>query len=217
MYAIRSYYEKRNKWIFASLGILILLLAAGFLGWFYLKGKETVLLETAEPMEIGTTVTKESGNWKLVWSDEFTGDRLDETKWDYQIGNGVRYGVTDWGNNEAEYYSEDNVTVSHGTLKIEAKREELGGKSYTSGRIRTLADPKEDGTGRETLFSTKYGRIEARMKLPTGTGLWPAFWLLPDPNGNTYGNWAASGEIDIMEARGRIPDETSGTISYNFV
>ncbi len=74
-------------------------------------------------------------NWQVVWHDEFEGESLDEEKW-----SGSEYGLTDWGNNELQYYREQNVTVSDGMLHITAKRESYNGKSYTSGRIRTVLD-----------------------------------------------------------------------------
>ena len=147
----------------------------------------------------------------LVWSDEFDGTALDTTKWSCQIGTGTSEGLTDWGNQEQEYYTADekNVRVENGELIITAVMEDerISGKKFTSARIRTMTD---DG---EVLFSTKYGRVEARIKLPQGEGLWPAFWMLPVDD-SIYNEWASSGEIDIMEARGRIPDRVEGTIHY---
>lgn len=149
---------------------------------------------------------KTSGDWKLVWSDEFSGKKLDVTKWDYQIGTGSQYGLDGWGNQEAQYYTEQNVSVSKGMLVIEAKKEAYAGKAYTSGRIRSM---KDDNT---VLYATTYGRIEARIKLPVGNGIWPAFWMLPATD--TYGIWASSGEIDIMEFRGRLPNRSYGNLHY---
>ena len=145
--------------------------------------------------------TVEDG-WKLVWNDEFDGNALDTTKWSCQIGNGYN----GWGNHESQYYTAENVSVADGTLKITAKKEKKGGFDYTSSRIRTVTD---DG---QTLFSTKYGKVEARIKLPSGTGLWPAFWMMPV--NSEYGSWPLSGEIDIMEARGRELDTVHGTIHF---
>lgn len=135
--------------------------------------------------------------WKLIWSDEFEGDLLDETKWSYRLGGAY--------NDEEQYYKKENVTVSDGTLKITAKKETVDEYPYTSGRIST------GGNGLD-LFATKYGRIEARIKLPEGTGLWPAFWMMPKDS--VYGSWPLSGEIDIMEARGRVTDEINGTLHF---
>lgn len=140
----------------------------------------------------------DTNRWELVWSDEFDGDSLDTSKWAYETGKGH--------NNEAQYYTENNVSVNDGTLKITAKKESKGGYNYTSGRLETIT---EDG---EALFSTKYGRIEARIKLPKGNGLWPAFWM--QPVDNEYGSWPLSGEIDIMEARGRLTGEVNGAIHF---
>ncbi len=139
--------------------------------------------------------------WQLVWEDEFDGNELDTTKWSYQTGTGAEYGLTDWGNNELQYYREQNVTVSDGSLHIVAKRESYGGKGYTSGRIRTIE--KGDWT---------YGRFEFRAKLPRGQGFWPAIWMLPTDL--EYGGWAASGEIDIMENVGYEPTTVHGTLHF---
>lgn len=137
---------------------------------------------------------------QLVWADEFDGNTLDLTKWEHQTGDGCP-NLCGWGNNELEYYQPQNATVSDGTLKITAKRENVGGKPYTSSRIRTRN--KGDWT---------YGRFEARIKLPTGKGLWPAFWMLSTDE--PYGGWPQSGEIDIMEIVGHEPATTHGTLHY---
>ena len=148
------------------------------------------------------SICLENNEWELVWNDEFDGNKLDTSKWSYQIGNGYN----GWGNYEKQYYTKENVTVSNGSLKITAKKENKNGFEYTSSRIRTVTD---DG---QTLFATKYGKIEARIKLPAGTGLWPAFWMMPVDS--EYGSWPLSGEIDIMEARGRVLNEVNGTIHF---
>lgn len=153
--------------------------------------------------------------YTLVWSDEFDGDSLDLTKWDYQIGNGqTATGNSGWGNQEGEYYtnSKNNVKVSDGYLTITALKETVtdpaeGTFYYTSGRIRTTSDVNGQ------LFATKYGRIEAQMKLPTEEGAWPAFWMLPQDQ-SIYNGWAASGELDIMEGYGDKPNVIGGTIHY---
>ena len=138
---------------------------------------------------------------KIVWSDEFDGTTLDQTKWSYQMGDGCDINLCQWGNSELQWYSQNNVAVSSGTLKIVAKKETIQSRSYTSGRIRTL-----------NKGDIKFGRIEARMKLPIGKGIWPAFWMLPTDN--VYGGWPQSGEIDIMENVGHEPSNISGTIHY---
>lgn len=151
-------------------------------------------------------VSKVKDNWKLVWSDEFNGKAVDETKWSFQLGTGAQYGLEGWGNNELQYYTKENASVSKGNLVIEARKENKNGMAYTSSRMRTFTD---DG---QILCAPTYGRIEARIKNPAGDGIWPAFWMLPAVD--KYGVWAASGEIDIMEIKGRLPNRTYGTVHY---
>ncbi|MDX1531939.1 MAG: glycoside hydrolase family 16 protein, partial [Rhodothermales bacterium] len=142
--------------------------------------------------------------WALVWSDEFEGAELDTTKWEVQLGDGCP-DLCGWGNGEFQSYQAENVSVDGGVLTITARRRVAGGDTtYTSARIRTL------GRGDWT-----YGRFEVRAKLPTGQGIWPAIWLLFSED--TYGGWAASGEIDIMEAIGSEPGEVFGTLHYGGV
>lgn len=151
-----------------------------------------------------TSASALAANYELVWSDEFNGTSLDESRWSYQIGDGCDIGLCGWGNNERQYYQADNVTVANGLMTIEAREERNKGSAYTSARIRSIF--KGDFT---------YGRIEARMKLPGGQGIWPAFWMLPTDE--TYGGWAASGEIDIMEAinlGASGGNEVHGTLHY---
>ena len=144
--------------------------------------------------------------WHLVWNDEFSGKQIDTTKWDFQTGTGSQYGLVGWGNNELQYYRKENAFVKDGNLVLEARKENYEGMSYTSARLRTV---KDDGT---ELFTKTYGRIEARIKMPAGNGIWPAFWLLPATT--DYGTWASSGEIDILEAKGRLPNRVYGTVHF---
>ena len=155
----------------------------------------------------------EKVGYTLSWNDEFEGYSLDESKWGYMLGVQDQYGSSSgpryWGNNEQQYYTKDAVTVKGGILTITAKLESAPeGRNYTSARICT----------RDKAFFT-YGLIEARIKMPTIEGLWPAFWMLPQPasmenSSNKYGGWAANGEIDIMEAKGRIPNYVSTTLHF---
>jgi beta-glucanase (GH16 family) len=147
---------------------------------------------------------------KLVWSDEFEVDGLpDSTKWSYDIGDGCPR-MCGWGNNEAQYYTEkdsDNVRIENGHLIIEARREDMGKRKYTSARLVT----KNKG-------DWKYGLIEVRAKLPSGVGTWPAIWMLPTKK--EYGGWPKSGEIDIMEHVGYSVDSIFGTVhtqTYNHI
>ena len=123
-----------------------------------------------------------SNGYKLVWSDEFNGKSIDPNKWKYDIGG------DGWGNNELEYYTnrKENVYVSKGYLHIKAKKESYQGKDYTSARLLTKGK-----------FEFKYGYVEAKIALPKGNGIWPAFWML-GRNIDQVG-WPACGEIDILE------------------
>ncbi len=137
-------------------------------------------------------------DWRLLWSDEFNqpdGSRPDPATWTFNTGgNG-------WGNNELEFYTDrtNNARVENGNLVIEARREEIGRRQYTSARLLTQ--------GRR---SWTYGRFEARVKIPSGQGIWPAFWMM-GTNIATKG-WPACGEIDIMENIGKEPALIHGTI-----
>jgi autotransporter-associated beta strand protein len=139
----------------------------------------------------------------LSWQDEFDGTGVETARWAFDLGTGSQFGLTGWGNNELQYYTDrtQNATVSGGMLQITARSESYGGQSYTSARLKTLGK-----------FSQAGGRFVMRAALPTGQGLWPAFWMLPA--NDAYGGWAASGEIDIMEAKGQQPDRVAGTIHY---
>lgn len=144
-----------------------------------------------------------SNNAKLVWSDEFNYTGLpDSTKWGYDIGG------SGWGNNEKQFYTEKrlkNASVKNGVLSITAVKESFEGMNYTSARL--VSKNKGDW---------KYGRFEIKAKLPKGRGVWPAIWMLPTDW--KYGGWPESGEIDIMENVGYLPDSVFGTVhtgAYN--
>jgi beta-glucanase (GH16 family) len=146
---------------------------------------------------------------KLVWSDEFDYTGLpDSTHWSYDLGDGCP-NVCGWGNNEAEFYTRNlkNARAENGNLIIEARKESLGGKEFTSARLAS----KNKG-------DWKYGRIEVRAKLPRGNGTWPAIWMLSTDW--KYGGWPTSGEIDIMEHVGYDPGVIHGTLhseKYNHI
>ncbi|MCA9029230.1 MAG: glycoside hydrolase family 16 protein [Planctomycetaceae bacterium] len=155
----------------------------------------------------------ERPGWKLTWQDEFEGPAIDREKWDFDIGNGfynyhANQWISGWGNGELQYYTSEstNAFVDDGMLHIRAVKESLHGCGYTSARLKTR---KRDGS---SLFSQKYGRFEFRAKLPTGQGVWPALWMLPQSD--AYGPWASSGELDVMEARGQEPGKVLGTLHY---
>ena len=151
--------------------------------------------------------------WTLVWNDEFDGDGLDRTKWDFDLGNGfydyrVHEWVPGWGNEELQYYTGDpeNVQVRDSCVFIRAVKAPLHGCGYTSARLKTKA---RDG---RVLFAKQYGRVEFRARVPWGKGLWPALWMLPVDD--KYGGWAASGEIDLMEIVGEKPQEVLSSIHF---
>jgi beta-glucanase (GH16 family) len=140
---------------------------------------------------------------KLVWADEFNKNGLpDSTKWGYD------HGGSGWGNNELQFYTtkrKENASARNGQLVIEARKENFDNRKYTSARL--VSKNKGDW---------KYGRIEVKAKLPKGRGIWPAIWMLPTRS--VHGGWPKSGEIDIMEFVGYMPDSVFGSVhtgSYN--
>lgn len=139
---------------------------------------------------------------KLVMQDEFTKEGApDNTIWGYDLGTGNSDTGAGWGNNELQSYTNrtENVKVENGYLLITAKKESVNGASYTSARLTTKGK-----------FEQAYGRFEARIRLPYGQGMWPAFWLLGG-NIDEVG-WPQCGEIDIMEYRGQEPTKVLGTV-----
>ncbi|MCA1245530.1 family 16 glycosylhydrolase [Massilia sp. MS-15] len=133
--------------------------------------------------------------WTLLWSDEFDGGALDRTKWVVETGG---HG---WGNKELQHYTgrPENVRVVEGKLVIEARRERYGDNDYTSARLKTAG-----------LMEQMHGRFEARIKVPRGQGIWPAFWMLGADIGTV--GWPHSGEIDIMEIIGKEPATVYGSL-----
>ncbi len=147
--------------------------------------------------QIDAVQTLPKRSWELTWSDDFigaAGSLPDATKWTFDLGAGG------WGNAEYQTYTNnpDNVSLDgDGNLRITAIRNE--GPTYTSGRIKTKG-----------LFAQQYGRFEARIKTPTGPGIWPAFWMLGDNIDSV--SWPQCGEIDIMEQRGQQSNVTIGSV-----
>jgi beta-glucanase (GH16 family) len=137
---------------------------------------------------------------KLVWADEFNGSTLNENLWNIEVNCDGGY------NNELECYTRAAANVSvdgqgHLVLKAFKQNGLANGKTFTSGRINT-----------QNKKSVGYGRIEARIKIPSGRGVWPAFWTMP--TANTYGIWPTSGELDIMEVLGQLPGTLYGTAHF---
>jgi beta-glucanase (GH16 family) len=140
--------------------------------------------------------------WRLVWNDEFdgpAGSPPDPSRWGYELGDGSAYGIPGWGNEELQHYTDSTENAAldgAGNLAITARRD---GETYTSARLLT----------KETLTFT-YGRIETRLRVPRGPGLWPACWTLGANIAEA--GWPDCGEIDVMEHVCREPRSIFGTI-----
>ncbi|RME12327.1 MAG: glycosyl hydrolase family protein [Ardenticatenia bacterium] len=182
--------------------------------WFYGTGSgETYTVELLDNPAV-TTGDVAPSDWVLVWSDEFNdpaGTPPNPNVWTHEIGDGTMYGIPGWGNGEFQFYTDDPANAStdgQGNLVISLQPTDpnnaplcwYGPCEYTSARLITA---------QKQAF--KYGRIEARIKVPDGpAGLWPAFWMLGTNIGEV--GWPQSGEIDIMEYVSRFPNEVFGTI-----
>jgi beta-glucanase (GH16 family) len=165
-------------------------------------GALAMALAACGPAKNGAAVTTPSAGWTLAWSDEFDGPAgapVDAARWAFDIGG---HG---WGNQELETYTETNAHLSgDGALVIDIRRESHTGpdgipREYTSARLKT-----------QDRFAQTYGRFEARMKLPAGRGMWPAFWMLGADISSV--GWPACGEIDIMENVGHESNIAHATI-----
>lgn len=162
-----------------------------------------VVFATATLQSCDTVDTQQldERDWVLTWSDEFDGQAgtsPNPSNWNFDIGTGQ----DGWGNQELQYYTDRSSNVAldgNGNLVITARRESFGGMPFTSGRINS-----------KDKIDQAYGRVEARIKNPYGPGLWPAFWML-GANIDEVG-WPQTGEIDIMEMRGQIPNVISGSL-----
>lgn len=155
---------------------------------------------------LGLASAQQLQGWKLVWADEFIGPAgtpVDAKKWSFETGG---WG---WGNSELEFYTNSTRNASldgYGNLAIVARAENAPNSTCWYGKCR-FSSARLLTKGK---FEQTYGRFEARMKLPKGQGIWPAFWML----GNNFGPvpWPGSGEIDIMENIGREPETVHGTV-----
>ncbi|HEY3039595.1 MAG TPA: family 16 glycosylhydrolase [Pyrinomonadaceae bacterium] len=136
---------------------------------------------------------------QLIWSDEFSGTTINSSNWGFDLGN------SGFGNNELQNYTNrpENARIENGSLIIEARRENLGGSSYTSARMKT--------EGKRTFGVNTW--VEARIRIPQGQGIWPAFWMLGANIGSV--GWPACGEIDIMEVQGQNPFRNFGTMHWD--
>lgn len=177
---------------------------------------DDAVIDQVAPVEASTEVQAEDDGpveaepvpvpegWQLVWSDEFSGTEIDASKWSHEVD------CWGGGNDERQCYTDrpDNSSVSDGVLSITARLEPAAGPALPA-RLRENASEEERNAVKEQLFTSArlvtldkadwlYGRFEFRAKLPGGQGVWPALWMLPSEE--LYGAWAASGEIDVLEA-----------------
>ncbi|KGE20770.1 discoidin domain-containing protein [Paenibacillus wynnii] len=178
-------------------------------------GKNEVSFEVAEEGKVSAVyhfnimkeqpgeVRRNPEDWELTWNDEFNGDQIDTTKWNFVNQGGG------FGNHELEYYTSRNENAriekmedGNGALVIEARKEKYQGQDYTSAKL--FSQNKGDWT---------YGKYEVRAKLPKSQGIWPAIWMMPTDY-NLYGPWPGTGEIDIMELIGSEPATSWGTLHY---
>jgi hypothetical protein len=136
--------------------------------------------------------------YNMIWSTEFDNGTNLSNNWTFEIGNGN----SGWGNNELQYYREENTSIKDGFLVIEARKEPFAGRNYTSSRL--ISKGK---------FEFKYGRVDIRAALPKGQGIWPALWLLGSNISQV--SWPACGEIDIMEMLGHEPNKVYGTVHWS--
>lgn len=148
-----------------------------------------------------TEVPEQIGDWKLVWHDEFDDEQINMDNWSYDVPTNGRW------NNEIQSYTPNNAFIEDGSLILEAREEEIieaSGETYDYSSAKLISQGKQKFT---------YGRVEIRAKMPTGQGIWPALWMMPEDEQN-YGTWPVCGEIDIMELLGNKPEEIHGTLHF---
>lgn len=168
---------------------------------YFLLGSVLLAACSAAPATRPDPTATPTGDWQLVWADEFDGpdgSPVDPARWSFNVGGGG------WGNGEYQYYSDnrlENARLEDGKLVITARKEPFKNRDYTSARLVTI-----------NKGDWRYGRVEVRARLPVGQGIWPAIWMLPTDY--TYGGWPKSGEIDIMEMLGHETSRVYGTIHF---
>ncbi|PLX11714.1 MAG: glycoside hydrolase [Marinilabiliales bacterium] len=192
---------------FSDVGLYQLVVKAYGSSGRFIKASQEIDLSSPQgidtiPLDRGYTTPLEYDGYALSWNDEFNGNSVNSSNWTFEIGTGS----SGWGNNELQYYTEQNATVENETLIIEARKENVGSSQYTSSRLVT-----------KNKVSFTYGRVDIRALLPHGKGMWPALWMLGE-NISSVG-WPACGEIDIMEMVGNDDNSlekiTHGTIHYD--
>jgi len=163
--------------------------------------------EANQPEEVEETlqgeVLTDADRVGLVWSDEFDASSLNTQYWAYDLGDGTAEGIPGWGNNEAQFYTNKskNSYLKNGFLYIDAYKESIGGKDYSSARIKT-----------QSKFNFTYGKVKIRAKLPKSVGTWPAFWLMGESISEV--GWPRCGEIDILEQNGQEKSKILGTVHW---
>lgn len=173
----------------------------------YVRETRSVIVDLGNgvPVDNGYTTPLSYPGYQLVWYDEFDGTMVNSDNWVFETGTGCP-NLCGWGNNELQYYRQENARVEGGVLTIEAKKETYSGRNYTSARMKT-----------QGKRSFKYGRIDIRALLPKGQGIWPALWMLG--NDITTVGWPRCGEIDIMEMIGGgagRDNRVHGTVHWDF-
>lgn len=146
----------------------------------------------------------QTGVWRLAFSDDFNGNDLPSEKWNRCYPGGEPDGCSN--RPEEQWYQSKNVNVRDGLLHLTASKESSHGFDYTSGMVTT--GPLEKNAGQANNFAFKYGYVEARVKVPQGQGLWPAFWMLPD-------NGSGPPEIDVLEVLGNDPKTSYATVHWD--
>lgn len=156
-----------------------------------------IKLLSAMAAVIACTCTQAQSNMKLVWVEDFKGNHLDTTVWNHEVND------EGGGNHELQYYTarDTNAYVKGGMLHIRGIKEDYKTRHYTSARLTT-----------RYKVGFTFGKMEIRAKIPTGTGMWPAIWMMSTDE--KYGSWPMSGEIDIMETKGQYPDTLYGTAHF---
>lgn len=142
-----------------------------------------------------------SKEWHMVWNDEFDGKEVNMDNWSYDIPTNGRW------NKEIQSYTENNASINNGSLIIEARKEDIkepSGETYNYSSGKLITKGKQSWT---------YGKFEIRAKMPTGQGIWPAIWMMPEHE-PFYGTWPKCGEIDILELLGNIPNKLHGTCHF---
>jgi beta-glucanase (GH16 family) len=195
-----DYQRRKGKEIMRkTISVLVALILVGMLSAMMVQAAPPCGTAKTPPCPVPTATPSQpafDGAFdELVWADEFSGSTINRSNWTFDIGG------DGWGNNEYQWYTDslNNARIENGMLVIEAREERIRSRNYTSARLKT-----------QGLRQFTYGRIEARIRVPYGQGIWPAFWAL-GANLPQVG-WPNSGEIDIMEHIGREPFNVYGTV-----